>query len=117
MSQQNTETRNWDEIDNEELDYILSHNKDKHVLRMAKSEQRKRMKAQKVGTRSVQVGNRQQIEIVAIRLTVADWFGVMFRALPAIFIGILIIVFVLFLIEIALLNHFLEALLEELKKQ
>ena len=45
-----------------------------------------------------------QAEIVAIRLSVADWFGVIFRALPAIIIAVIIIHFIILMINMAMLN-------------
>ncbi|WFB36630.1 hypothetical protein P3T73_02495 [Kiritimatiellota bacterium B12222] len=114
MTEKTTDSRSWSDVGDDELAFIITQNPDKGLRRKAKSEQKKRDRTQKVVTRHAEGGKANQMEIVAIRLTVADWFGVMFRVLPAIFVAIIILTFVVFMMNLALINQLLEAAMEEI---
>jgi ribosomal protein L2 len=114
MKNKSPDSRSWSDVDDEELSNIISQNPDKHLRRMAKAEQRKRNRAQKIVTRPVEGRKANQVEIVAINLSVKNWIKLITDAIPAIIIATIVIRLVNDLVDLWQLNQFLKGLSEAL---
>jgi hypothetical protein len=89
----NQTQRDWTILPDAELDYIIDHDSNKRIVRIAKAErkQRQRQKLRSVQITTSQPETASRVEVVGINLSFRDWFVVMFKAYLALVLVIVIL--------------------------
>lgn len=89
----NQKKRDWKDLSEKDLNYIIDHDPDKRLVRIAKTEKKKRksVELRHVGNPGSQTSDMSQVEIIGINLTFKNWFQVALKAYAALVLAVFVL--------------------------
>ena len=108
--------RAWSELSEDELNGILTSSSNRKLRSAAKKELSRRIKGSFVRVRSSEEWSAERVELVALDLTCGNFLWIFVTALPALILTVVTARFIVLLMNLLLLNFFVQGVEEEFQK-